>query len=86
MQVGMLGFTFLSVTRLLCVMDMLSNEWDIDVMEVYDNDGQPNKYTLFNYEVGDKIFEDGRDAMDYIHSLNLDSDAFRAMMQSILNP
>jgi hypothetical protein len=68
------------------IMDMLSNEWDIDVMEVYDNDGQPNKYTLFNYEVGDKVFEDGRDAMDYIHSLNLDSDAFRTMMQSILNP
>ena len=68
------------------IMDMLSNEWDIDVMEVYDNDGQPNKYTLFNYEVGDKVFECGRDAMDYVHSLNLDGDAHRAIMKSILKP
>jgi hypothetical protein len=65
---------------------MLSNEWDIDVSEVYDNDGQPNKYTLFNYEVGDKVFECGRDAMDYVHSLGLDKDAHRAMMKSILKP
>jgi len=68
------------------IMDMLSNEWDIDVMEVYDNDGQPNKYTLFNYEVGDKLFECGSDAMDYVHSLNLDKEAHRAMMRSIMNP
>jgi hypothetical protein len=25
------------------IMDMLRNEWDIDVSEVYDNDGQPNE-------------------------------------------
>ena len=68
------------------IMDMLCNEWHIDVMEVYDNDGQPNKYTLFSYEVGDKVFECGRDAMDYVHSLNLDRVAHRAMMKSILKP
>ena len=68
------------------IMDMLSNEWDIDVLELYDNDGQPNKYTLFNYEVGDKVFECGSDAMDYVHSLNLDKEAHRAMMRSIMKP
>jgi len=68
------------------IMDMLSNEWDIDVMEVYDNDGQPNEYTLFKYRVNDKEFECGRDAMDYVDSLNLDRVAHRAMMKSILKP
>lgn len=68
------------------IMHMLYNEWHIDVEDVYDNDGQPNKYTLFNYEVGDKVFECGRDAMDYVDSLNLDKDAHRAMMRSIMKP
>ena len=66
------------------IMDMLHNEWDIEVREVYHNDGQPNKYTLFNYNVNDKVFECGSDAMDYVHSLGLDKDAHRAMMRSIM--
>lgn len=66
------------------IMDMLENEWDIDVSEVYYKDGQPNEYTLFKYRVNDKVFECGSDAMDYVHSLDLDKDAHRAMMQSIL--
>lgn len=68
------------------IMDMLCNEWGVDVMEVYDNDGQPNEYTLFKYKLGDKVFECGREAMDYVFALNLDKDAHRTMMQSILNP
>ena len=66
------------------IMDMLQNEWDIDVLEMYDNDGQPNEYTLFKYRVNDRAFECGGDAMDYVHSLNLDKAAHRTMMQSIL--
>ena len=68
------------------ITDMLYNEWDIDVLELYHNDGQPNKYTLFNYKVNDKVFECGSDAMDYVHSLGLDKDAHRAMMRSIMKP
>ena len=68
------------------ITDMLENEWDIDVLELASNDGQPNKYTLFNYHVNDKVFECGSDAMDYVHSLGLDKDAHRAMMRSIMKP
>ena len=65
------------------IMDILSNEWDIDVMEVYDNDGQPNKYTLFKYRIDGKAFDDWNDAREYIHSLNLDREANRAKFNSI---
>ena len=65
------------------VMDILTNEFGIDVMEVYDNDGQPNKYTLFKYHVDGKSFDDWNDAREYIHSLDLDKEANRAMFKSI---
>lgn len=66
------------------IMDMLENEWDIDVSELYYKDGQPNEYTLFKYRVNDRAFECGSDAIDYVYSLDLDKDAHRAMMQSIM--
>ena len=65
------------------VMDILTNEFGIDVMEVYDNNGQPNDYTLFKYHVNGKSFDDWNDAREHIHSLNLDKEANRAMFKSI---
>jgi hypothetical protein len=49
------------------VMDILRDEFGIDVMEVYDNDGQPNEYTLFKYHVNGEAFDDWNDAREYIH-------------------
>jgi len=65
------------------VMDILTNEFGIDVTEVYDNDGQPNKYTLFKYRIDGRSFDEWNDAREYIHSLNLDRDANRAKFNSI---
>ena len=65
------------------VMDILCNEFCIDVMEVYDNDGQPKGYTLFKYRVDGKAFDDWNDAREYIHSLNLDRDDNRAKFKEI---
>ena len=65
------------------VTDILTNEFGIDVMELYDNDGQPNKYTLFKYRIDGKAFDDWNDAREYIHSLNLDREANRAKFNSI---
>ena len=65
------------------VMDIVCNEFGIDVTEVYDNDGQPNKYTLFKYRVGGKAFDDWNDAREYIHSLGLNKENNRAMFNSI---
>lgn len=65
------------------VMDILTDEFDIDVTEVYDNDGQPNKYKVFKYHVDGKAFDNCNDAGEYIHSLKLDRDANRAKFNSI---
>lgn len=65
------------------VMDIVCNEFGIDVTEVYDNDGQPNDYKLFKYRVGGKAFDDWNDAREYIHSLNLDRDANRAKFKEM---
>jgi hypothetical protein len=66
------------------VMDILRDEFGIDVMEVYDNDGQPNEYTLFKYHVNGEAFDDWNDAREYIHSLGLNKENNRAMFKSIL--
>ena len=65
------------------VMDILCNEFCIDVREVYDNDGQPNEYKVFKYHLDGKAFDDWDDAYEYIHSLNLDREANRAKFNSI---
>lgn len=65
------------------VMDILTDEFNVDVMEVYDNDGQPNDYTLFKYHVDGKTFDTYADIMEYIHSLNLDRDTNRAKFKEI---
>ena len=65
------------------VMDILTNEFNVDVTEVYDNDGQPNDYTLFKYRIDGRAFDDWNDAREYIHSLNLDRDDNRAKFKSI---
>ena len=65
------------------VMDILTNEFNIDVTEVYDNDGQPNDYTLFKHHVDGKTFDTYADTMEYIHSLNLNRDDNRAKFKEI---
>jgi len=65
------------------VMDILTNEFKVDVTEVYDNDGHASKYKLFKYHVDGKSFDDWNDAREYIHSLNLDKEANRAMFKSM---
>ena len=65
------------------IMDILTNEFGIDVTEVYDNDEQTNEYKTFKYRVDGKAFDDSEDAYEYIHSLNLDRDANRAKFNSI---
>ena len=65
------------------VMDILTNEFSIDVTEVYDNDGQPNDYKTFKYRIDGNAFDDWYDAFEYIHSLNLDRDATRAKFNSM---
>ena len=65
------------------VMDILRNEFGIDVSEIYHDDGQPNKYTLFRYHVNGKSFDDWNDAREHIHSLDLDKEANRAMFKSM---
>jgi len=64
-------------------MDILTNEFSIDVTEVYDNDGQPNDYKTFKYRIDGKAFDVWNDAREYIHSLNLDRDANRAKLNSM---
>jgi hypothetical protein len=66
------------------VMDILRNEFGIDVTEVYHNDGQPNDYKLFKYHVNGEVFDDWNDAREYIHSLNLNKEDNRAMFKSII--
>lgn len=39
------------------IMDILRDELGVDVSECYDNDGQPNKYEMFKYDVDGKEFE-----------------------------
>ena len=65
------------------VMDILCNEFCIDVTEVYDNDGQPNEYKVFRYHVNGEVFGDWNDAREYIHSLDLNKEDYRAMFKSI---
>ncbi len=65
------------------VMDILTNEFRVDVTEVYDNDGQPNDYKVFKYRIDGKAFDDWDKCREYIHSLNLDRDANRAKFNSI---
>ncbi len=65
------------------VMDILCNEFCIDVREVYADDGQPNEYKLFRYHVNGEVFGDWNDAREYIHSLNLDRDANRAKFEEM---
>ena len=65
------------------VMDIVCNEFGIDVTEVYDNDGQPNDFNVFKYHVDGKSFDTYADTMEYIYSLNLDRDANRAKFNSI---
>ena len=64
-------------------MDILCNEFCIDVREVYDNDGQPNEYKVFRYHVNGEVFGDWNDAREYIHSLGLNKEDYRAMFKSI---
>ena len=65
------------------VMDILRNEFGIDVSEIYHDDGYASKYKLFKYHVDGKSFDDWNDAREYIHSLDLDKEANRAMFKSI---
>ena len=65
------------------VMDILTKEFKVDVTEVYDNDGQPNKYKLFKYLLGGQVFDDWNDVREFIHSLDLNKEASRAMFKSI---
>jgi len=66
------------------VMDILTNEFSIDVSPVYDNDGQPNEYRLFKYHVDGKSFDDWNDAREYIHSLDLDKETNRNKFKEIV--
>ena len=66
-------------------MDILCNEFKVDVTEVYDNDGQPNEYKLFKYHVHGESFDDWNDAREYIHSLNLNKEDNRATNQTHLS-
>ncbi len=65
------------------VMDILRNEFGIDVTEVYADDRQPNEYKLFKYHVNGEVFNDWNDAREYIHSLGLNKEDNRAMFKSI---
>jgi len=65
------------------VMDILTNEFGIDVSEVYADDGQSNEYEVFMYWVDGKSFHTLHDARQYIHSLKLDLDANRAKFKEI---
>lgn len=64
------------------IMDILMDEWGIDC-----RGHEPTEldYTLFTYRINDKEFDSGRDAMDYLATLNLDRSAYRAAMKSILS-
>ena len=65
------------------VMDILTNEFCIDVTEVYTDDRHPNWYRLFTYHVNGKVFGAWNDAREYIHSLDLNKEDNRAMFKSI---
>ena len=65
------------------VMDIMRDEFDVDVSEIYYDDGQPNKYELFKYWVDGKSFDEWNDAREYIHSLDLERDANRAKFKEI---
>lgn len=67
------------------IMDILMDEWSVDCHEC-GHEPTEIDYTLFQYKVLDKVFDCGREAMDYLSTLDLDGESRRAIMKSILNP
>ena len=65
------------------IMDILFKELNVDVTEIYYEDGQPNDYKVFKYRIDDRAFDDWDKCREYIHSLNLDRDANRAKFHTI---
>ena len=65
------------------IMDILFKELNVDVTEIYYDDGQPNDYMVFKYRIDDRAFDDWDKCREYIHSLNLDRDANRAKFHKI---